>query len=437
VNVLEDRLRAAFQAAGDTVTTGSAPPLRLPPVTARRRARGRPGRPRGHGWSDWLAPAAAAAAVIAVVAVVEASSPFAATPAAKARAAAWAAGLPRYYVVLPSSNAALGPRGDAQVRATTTGQLLATVKPPSYARFTAVSAAANDRTFVLAARVARTATKSAATQLRLFELKLGRPAAAPRLTPLEVDVGPANATLTGLALSAGATKVAYSLTVGYRAEIRVTSLATGKSRTWSGVTPGASRRGQPWSNWVSGVSWAADGRTLSYVNLYNVRLLDTQAPGRHLKLDSARGGSSSAGDEAALTCGANLYRLPRNYYGNAVLTPDSHLIVASGGFGQGGLSIANISPALWRGGALRYPCDASTWKKAGSVLQHVRYGKLNGSAVWVYWAGPGGRSLIVVAYFGLGGRGLVGVLRRGEFTPLPDSSGIPVLPLGIGSPAAW
>ena len=66
MNTIEDRLRAAAQAAAGTVAPGSAPPLRLPDRPARRFGVPRP--PHRGGWRRWAAPLAAAASVIAVVA---------------------------------------------------------------------------------------------------------------------------------------------------------------------------------------------------------------------------------------------------------------------------------------------------------------------------------------------------------------------------------
>ena len=66
MNTIEDRLRAAVQAAAGTVAPGSAPPLNLPGQPGRRLGRAR--RPRRGGWPRWVTPLAAAASVIAVIA---------------------------------------------------------------------------------------------------------------------------------------------------------------------------------------------------------------------------------------------------------------------------------------------------------------------------------------------------------------------------------
>jgi len=219
-------------------------------------------------------------------------------------------------------------------------------------------------------------------------------------------------------------------------------MATGRSRSWNGLTPVPRDERGFGVNWVDNLSWAADGRTLAYENVYNVRLLDTLAAGRSLKLDSVKGKTAAhmaaaSGKRVTLTCATLRGNSGPGYYGNAMLTPDGNLVVATGGFGPGKSAIANIPRARWQGGTLTYPCSAGSRRILRTSLQPIRYGKLTGAARWIYWAGAGGRSLIVVARFGFGGRGLVGVLRDGRFTPLPGTARIPVAPDPPETPVAW
>src|SRR2546423_4005219 len=59
MNFIEEHIRAATRAAGNTVSPESVPPLELPTE-----------HPRTDGWRRrWLVPAAAAAAVVIVIAV--------------------------------------------------------------------------------------------------------------------------------------------------------------------------------------------------------------------------------------------------------------------------------------------------------------------------------------------------------------------------------
>ena len=160
MNVLEDKLRTALRDTGEEVAPHSVPPLRL------RDTRRRPGIPRivSRRWSAWLAPLAAAASVAAVVAASLAfsatfhghtpGSPRVASHGPHGAPVGGPAALheaPPYFVELTDLSQIQAQR--AAVRSTVTGRTLATARPPKpYNVFTWVSAAANDRTFVLAAQ---------------------------------------------------------------------------------------------------------------------------------------------------------------------------------------------------------------------------------------------------------------------------------------------
>ena len=146
----EERLRAATRAAADTVPPGSAPPLRLPGDPAGEVLRA--GRLRRR-WLRALTPLAAAAAVAAVViASLTLTRSVPATPGGGAASPARSAALssvPPYYVALTSA----ATPTQAVIRATATGAVVATVRPPKpYGTFNFVSGAADDRTFILAAQ---------------------------------------------------------------------------------------------------------------------------------------------------------------------------------------------------------------------------------------------------------------------------------------------
>jgi len=433
-----------MRAAGDTVAPASAPPLRLPPP--RWRTTGWRRRLPWRGWAGWLTPLAAATAVAATVALIEVSPLVIGGGAGGARPEAWSRGIPPYYVMLSYANPRLPQNGSALVRNTASGRLLAAVGAPRHGTFTAVTAAANDNNWVLAARVPAatpvyshtTMTDQGISELRFFQATYQPAAKTVNLSMLPVAAPSPTASLTGLAVSPNGSKLAMSVTTGYRSQIRVVTLATGRAQTWSGTTPGQGRDGRG-ANWVTGLSWAADNRTLAYDNIFNVRVLDTEAPVTSLKLDSANGiRHGDGGVRVTTTCAAALVNgWPTRYYGNAVLTPESDLIIASGGYRPGKSAVATIPPGLWQTGQLAYPCTTGAWREVRSRLQTVHYGKLTGAVRWVYWASPNGGSLIVRAYFGLGGRGLVGVLRGSSFTPLPQTGLLSTDPAAAISSVAW
>ena len=133
-------VRAATRAYGETVT--EVRPLDL--AAAASQANGAPPR-RKRRFPAWLAPVAAAAAVVALAVslVIVRNIP--------ARPAPAAGGVPRYY-------AALTPQARQEFQTlpvvldTLTGARLATLTPARGHWFTAVTAAADDRTFVVAAQ---------------------------------------------------------------------------------------------------------------------------------------------------------------------------------------------------------------------------------------------------------------------------------------------
>jgi hypothetical protein len=151
-----------------------------------------------------------------------------------------------------------------------TGRVLATVSVPVPGiGFGGVSAAGDDRTFVLAAQGSRS------TVVWFYELRLS---ADGRVASLTRVLSVASAGVPVFAVSGDASRLAYATADG----IRVVSLATGASRSWTADGPAVAGSAVQ-------LSWAGD-RTLA---LYwasvaagsrqtGLRLLDTSAPGDDL-----------------------------------------------------------------------------------------------------------------------------------------------------------
>jgi hypothetical protein len=298
MNTVEDRLRAALRETAGEVTPQSVPPLRLP--GARRRGMAGPAARRR--WAAWLAPLAAAASVTAVVAASLAiSTAFHGGHRAARGPAGPFAGVPPYYVALavkkPNLRPTIAQRQFAQIRATATGKVLASVTPPRpYGTFSA-AAAGDGRTFVLAANKwkpvrANGGTFAEATATKFFLLRLGAGGRVGQLTPLPIPAMPPGADISGFALTQDGSKLAVALRGGVNGgpepQIQVFSLATGAKRVWT--WPG----GGPITNNAGGngqvLSWTADGRTLAFQqwvgNSIDVRLLDATTPGGSLQADS-------------------------------------------------------------------------------------------------------------------------------------------------------
>lgn len=407
MTTLEDKVRAALRDTAAEVTPQHVPPLRL------RRAAwlARPATGGGSRLAGWLVPlaGAAAAAAVTVGSVVLAGAihgqPVPGTAAAAGRAAALTS-VPPYYVALTNGGTG-GIRQQAVVRATATGKVLATVTPPSpFGTFTWVSAAADDRTFVLAAQrwwtippgtaSGRVEERDNSTPTRFFLFRLGSSGRPSRLTLLP---GPRvrSGDLGGMAMSPDGSKLALLLHV---AELKVITLATGSVRAWT--WPGSVHSTTEWAGNAKPMgrplSWTADGRMLAFQwwarsgGITQVRLLDTTSPGTSLQ-------SSKIAVTFAPKRPGGLKTSPT---GNTIITPDGSRIVA-----------AIVIPASRLSSRQEFAEYSARTGKL--VLRSLPGGGSGGAGNYqdVLWTDAAGRTLIVI---GLGGR--IGVLADGQFTPL-------------------
>jgi hypothetical protein len=435
----EERLRAATRAAADTVPPGSAPPLRLPAGPEGRRFSrawfegGRLRRPRPAA----LAPLAAAAAVIVVLAVAVAVAVGHGQPGHRAAAPpghheSLLAQLPPYYL----TQAGDGPLGDAthvQVRATPTGKVLATVRPPRpYTVFSQVSAAGDGHEFVLLASRWRHKMKSGyedwfTTANKFFLLRFDSHTHVPMLTALPIALPPdVLGTLTGFALSPGGLKLAVAWHQPRRAptgaEIQVFNLVTGAVKTWT--WPG----GRPVVIRIPGagqvLSWAEDG-TLAFQqrteSSAQVRLLDTNGPGGSLQADSRLVLNWTGTD---LPIGRN------NVTGlNVLLTlSGSRLVTATATITRHPLTaVMSFTEYSTRTG--RVVRQLGTWtlhNRWPEANQDVLWTNASGSTLIVVDRQPGLKHVTVsgggeTAYW----RPVISVLTPGKFVPVPRAPSAP------------
>jgi hypothetical protein len=398
----EERLRAAARAAADTVPPGSAPPLRLPDV--------QPGRARWdqrHRWVRALVPLAVAAAVAAVIIAslaltsgVPTSSGGAASPA---RAVALH-GAPAYYIATANQ---VTPT-DVVIRATATGAILATVKVPKpYGMFSFVTAAADDRTFILSAQrywPIASGTRGLAAEHRdnttpvvFFRLRYDPATRTTRLTQLHLPQTVPAATLSGMGVSPDGSRLALVL---HPAQIMIITLATGasQSRTW----PGSAHSTGTWvgNDKPSGqpVSWTASGQALAFPlttrsgGITSVMLLDTGSPG---SLRSAQ----------RIVTFRGLGHAKDGPIGDALITPDGTRIVTVAM--RGTQAQAQVREFSVRTGQPVSP-------PPGTAPRSL--------TLWgVLWTDSSGGTLIVSGLQTLPGHdaSVTGVLRGGRFTPLP------------------
>src|SRR5690349_24789967 len=250
---LENLLREELQHEAEKVQPELLRPLQAPS--------------RRPGWRPRLLPFMAAAAVIAVITAgaVVADLTAAHKPAARKPAVSGSApaGLPRFYVTTSSGP---GGRGiQAVVRASASGQVTGTVAVPSALPVewadsggTFVTAAADDRSFIIGVQGGQAPTKSG-LDLRLFRFAItaaGKPGHLTELAPAPMR----NQTTEGIALSPDGKLLAVSLMNNSPAHsvaaIQVLNLATGATRTWTAPT-----RSYPYL--VGPPSWADGARVIA------------------------------------------------------------------------------------------------------------------------------------------------------------------------------
>jgi hypothetical protein len=287
---MEERLRGAFREAAEEVPADSVPPL-IFPARRRRAWLTREDPPPGTGRARAWAAVASSAVMVAMVvgaatslgSVLHLPRPGAGSAGTTRNLATRAAlSVPRYYVALTAAGvvrrARTRTRASAVVRATATGATIATVPPPRpYDTFTMVTAARDDRTFVLAAE-----RFPPAPAVRLYVLRIhpGRrtPARRAQLAEVSSPFLDKGARAWGLALSPGGRQLAVAVGVGAPTDIQVIDLNTGAQHSWASASSCAECGG-----WLS---WAGDGRTLAVAEAGTIRLLNTAARGPDLGADS-------------------------------------------------------------------------------------------------------------------------------------------------------
>jgi hypothetical protein len=319
---VEDRVRSATRERADLVRDFR--PLELPAARPARLSRSP--RPR---WSTWLAPLTAAAVVVALavtaVALREVRSGLpvpAASPGQSGTGVTTAAGvLPRYYAALDDqSGAAFNDKKITQpvgvvVSDTSTGQRIATVAPPKGETFAGLTAAADDRRFVVAAEsLPVPAGIPTDAPVAWYLLRISPGAAKPfSLTKLSIPGQPTGTEVSGIALSPDGSELAVMFQrdvwgTGVKTgplTLSVYSVSTGKAlRTWTQQTNGfPAGYGWYWGRYSNNsITWLAGGRSLAFADGTNsgangpplpaafsgvkIRTLDVTRPGGDLLADS-------------------------------------------------------------------------------------------------------------------------------------------------------
>jgi hypothetical protein len=292
MNQVEERIHAAVQAAAGSVH--DIRPLVLPPAADGQRRPGSGARARrARRPRTWLAPLTAAAAVIALaislVIVRDVPNGHVVPPAGPAPTVD---GLPPYYVTFDA-------HGNLVVGETVTGARLAAVPPPAGVPFAGVSAAADDRTFVVDTAPDAGSSSDALTPRVWYLLRIAPGAANPaRLTRLSIAM-PSGAGIAAMALSRSGRELAIGtvrnwLKPGQTWQLRIYSVPAGKLlRTWTTrsqsvfAIAGASLRDlNRWElTWVNGDRDIAFG-SFTRPSHYTVRVISVTGGGTDLIADS-------------------------------------------------------------------------------------------------------------------------------------------------------
>lgn len=413
---VEDRVRTAARARADLVT--DIRPLELPAARTLRL----PFAPTPRRWVNWLAPVAAAAVVVALAITLVSTRHSAGPPPAPATSPAVSPAIAAIEKTVPEYYAELTGPDSVIVGDDRTGAVVATVRPPGNVTFVGVTAAADDRTFVLDTQADGDGTHA------WYLLRINPGGANPtQLTALPIATLPGADEIDGLALSPDASELAvffqpygsFSVQGANKVlsggphgpfTLRTYSLATGRAiRTWTTPAGGGEALGSSSSATIDNevnLTWTADGRTLGFVfspftTPSYQRALNVTGPGADLIADSR--------PVLALT------NTSPECDGWSVLTSDGKTTIcgirsyAPGG----GCTAPKAEFAL-------YP--VSTGKPAGFLYRDQ---SLCASAEpWVIWARSAASAIGALAVYGKGSTPVVtvGVLTPGKFTPLNIAS---------------
>lgn len=326
---LQDKLRAALRETADEIPA-EAPPLHLSPQP-RAGQNGRLTR-----WRAWAVPLTAAALVVAtVVASLTVAGSLKHQPAAAGQPAGQD-GVPAYYVALITAktqsdlenmlDSASPADTAAELRSTQTGAVLARITPPKpYVSFTGVTAAADDRTFVLSAQGPDPSDVVPPFPAQRFFLLHIDPAAQAdtrmTLTALPAGYVPAGYEIRDMALSPDGTRLAANIGDSLLApeDLDVFNLVTGTERSWTTRTCATCvpvSGGMLWFGVdTDALSWTADSQHVAFIWYPTVRLLDTRAAGSDILTDSKTVATWTGG-----VTGLNQWR-------GAIITPDGRTVL--------------------------------------------------------------------------------------------------------------
>jgi hypothetical protein len=448
---VEDQLRAAGRAVRDQVRD-------LPELDLTRSGPAQPGarpQPPRRWRAGWLIPLAAAAAVIIVAATLVSVRSLSA-PArpgtgqtGPATSGAGANQVPAYYAGITQTAAvspddAYGP-SDVTIAETATGKTVFTIKPPQNTSFANVTAAADDRTFVVSvAAFPPGFPQQAALGWDLLRISPG--ATSYTLRRLSIPATPRNTLIGGLALSPDGTELAvmiHSDTVATLVEgtatLRIYSVATGQAlRTWQSESEQSLDDIGANFNPNGTVTWLANGHGLAFAwdaveqpgqnplkVTPEVRRLDLAKPGTGLLADSTpvvmitKGWVNQACDGLYPTADGN----------GAVCGTDPGVAMTAIATCH-----ATLPPLAFRA----YSGDGGSFRVLYTLPSaKAPKGKCVDEDVSVLWASPSGSTLVGIVSTAVTSNpvgpgtyaSVIAVLAHGRWTPLPIHVPVNQVPL--------
>jgi hypothetical protein len=463
MNPIEDQVRAATRAEASTMR--EVRPLRLTPdPSPRPAARSRIAARWPRRWQLWLAPVTAAALVVALaislVAIRDSSNGRVVPPTGPVPAPG---GLPKYYVTLyqpPQPASAKHESAADRMKAaicqaqgkpncpdappptellagdTLSGAKVSTVTPPKGSTFYGVTAAADDRTFVV-----DTDTKVGVADVCMartfYLLKLAPGTSSPtRLTKLGI---PSTGCTAAMALSGSGRELAVaSFSMGSKAEqLRIYSVATGRLlHGWSTDDTSVFDRG---ANIIDdenrGLYWVDDDRELTFPTIgqaagtenETVRMLNVTTGGSDLIKDSRVIWSTSSSSEDNYPSGCEWDQDP-------LVSADGRTVVC--------VSVTaaptrqqKIIP--WRLSWLEYSTSAP--KAPPRILYSVTINASDALNFQLFglWTNASGSSVIGYrsnGQFAVAKPAFFGVISKGALQPLPTP---PSILIGDPSATAW
>jgi hypothetical protein len=417
---IEERVRAATRARTELVH--DVRPLEFTDeLPARARRNDRPRR-----WLTWGAPIGAAALVtvlaLVLVLVRQAPAPQAnvadPTPVAPTQTATVTAPIPRYYVALAYVNPGSSSPIEAAVGDDQTGRKLAVIAPSASQNFYGVTAAADDRTFVLM-------NYNNAQQETTFYLLRLTPGAAHPTQLTELPIRGIVAHVSGLALSPDGRELAVMYrfaTTGTNASthLLIYSMSSGAElAAWNTAGPNDNALGgDPNSeglSWINGdrsvdFGWIATAPSARGPGTLQVRTVDVTPGGHDLLADSRLVLSVPPG----VSQGGHFSQPCERW----LATSDGRAIVCGGAGGNGTTFACPAVPPS-------FVSYSTATGKPLQVLYRYQGPCVNGQALlaWINSSGSQAIGFILMDKVVNGKNtpvpNLFGVAAGGRFTPLP------------------